>query len=285
MNVILDDFKLEQWLTPYERLTVPTRYGKTSMVTVGPEGAPPLVLVPAMGVTSKMWLPNIAALSRDYRTYALDTIGDLGKSALYNQDEYPRNGRAYSEWLADIFNELGIEQADVIGASMGGWVVMNHAIHAPERVRRIVLLGPMGLPSWWTTLKVMSHLWSVLLLPTQSNIDRMIRWALGDNPQAREAFADLMKAGVDDRSKIRLAPPLNLSDKQLRKIKSPALLMLGERDNVIGNAGEVSKRAKRLIPNVRVEIIPEVGHMMSAEKPEFVNARIPSFLQESKDEP
>jgi len=53
---------------------------------------------------------------------------------------------------------------------------------------------------------------------------------------------------------------------------------------VIGNAGEVSKRAKRLISNVRVEIIPEVGHMLSAEKPEFVNSRILAFLKESTGE-
>ena len=284
MNVTLDDIELEQWLTPYERLTVPTRYGNTSMVAVGPEGALPLVLLPAMGVTSSMWLPNIAALSRGYRAYALDTIGDLGKSTLYNQDEYPRNGKAYSEWLVDVFNELDIEQADVIGASMGGWIAMNHAIHAPERVRRIVLLGPMGLPSWWTTLKVLSHLWKVFLFPTQTNIDRITQWALGDNPQVREAFADFITMGAKGYSRFKLAPPLPIPDDQLRKIKSLALLMLGERDNVIGSAGEVSKRAKRLISNVRVEIIPEVGHMLSAEKPEFVSSLILKFLQKKASE-
>ena len=279
MNITTDDIELEQWLTPYERLTVPTRYGNTSMVTVGPEGAPPLVLLSAMGVTSAMWQPNIAALSREYRIYALDTIGDQGRSILYNPEQYPKNGQAYSEWLVDVFNELDIEQADVIGASMGGWIVMNHAIHAPERVRRIVLLGPMGLPSWWTTLKVMSHLWSVFLLPTRSNIDRIIRWALGENPQVREAFADFIALGAKDVSRFRLAPPLPIPGALLRKINAPVLLILGEHDHVIGDAGEVSRRAKRLISNVRVEIIPEVGHMLSTEKPEFVNSLILKFLQ------
>jgi pimeloyl-ACP methyl ester carboxylesterase len=282
MNITLDDIELEQWLTPYERLTVPTRYGNTSMVAAGSKDAPPLVLLPALGVTSKMWLPNLAALGCEYRIYVLDTIGDLGESLLYNSEQYPKNGRAYSEWLVDVFNELGIEQADVIGASMGGWIAMNHAIHAPERVRRIVLLGPMGLPSWWTTLKVMSHLWSVFLFPTRSNIDRIIRWALGDDPHAHGAFADFMRMGAKSWKSLRVAPPLNLSDDQLRKIISPVLLMLGEHDNVIGDAGEVSRRAKRLISNVRVEIIPEAGHMLSTEKSEFVNAHILGFLQYGK---
>jgi len=56
--------------------------------------------------------------------------------------------------------------------------------------------------------------------------------------------------------------------------------MLGERDNVIGNANEVTDRAQRLIPHVQVEIISEAGHMMNTECPEFANARILSFLRE-----
>lgn len=226
-----------------------------------------------------MWQPNLAALSQDYRTYALDTIGDLGKSILNHLDVYPRNGPAYSDWLTDVFNEFGIEQADIIGSSMGGWIAMNHAIHAPERVKRMVLLGPMGLPSWWTTLKVMSHLWSVFLFPTRSNIDRITRWALGDDPKVQEAYAGFIRMGAKNWKSLRVAPPLNLTNDQLRRIKATTLLILGERDNVIGNAIEVGNRANRLISNVQVEIISDAGHMMSTEKPEFVNERILSFLQ------
>ncbi|NOH03398.1 MAG: alpha/beta hydrolase [Chloroflexi bacterium] len=269
---------------PHEILNISTRYGDTYALASGPKDAPPIVLLSAMGVTSKMWLPNLAALSREHRVYALDTIGDLGGSVLHDSEHYPKNGQAYSEWLVDVFNELGIERADVIGASMGGWIAMNHAIHTPERVRRIVLLGPMGLPSWWTTLKVMSHLWSVFLFPTQSNIDRIIRWALGENPQVHDAFADFIRLGVKSWTDLRVAPPLNLPDDQLRMIKSPALLLLGERDNVIGNAMEVAKRARRLIPHVEVDIIPNTGHMMSTEMPDFVNSRILDFLKEATGE-
>ncbi|HLF73131.1 MAG TPA: alpha/beta fold hydrolase [Anaerolineales bacterium] len=273
----LDDARLARWPVPYESFTVPTRYGSTHIIASGRPDAPPLVLIHALGVTSTMWLPNVAALSRDYRTYALDTIGDVGRSTLKQPDLYPRNGQACSQWLVDVFNEIGIGQADVIGASMGGWITMNHAIHAAERVRRIVLLGPMGLPSWLTTLKVLSHLWSVLLFPTRSNLNRIIRWALGDAPSVSEAFAGYLSIGASSRSR-RLAPPLNLSDDQLRKIKPATLLMLGARDNVIGNANEAARRARRQIPHVEVEIIPGAGHMMNTERPELVNARILGFL-------
>jgi pimeloyl-ACP methyl ester carboxylesterase len=46
---------------------------------------------------------------------------------------------------------------------MGGCIAMNHAIYAPDRVRRLVLLGPMGLPPWRATLAVlMPFVWYVM---------------------------------------------------------------------------------------------------------------------------
>ncbi|EGW37024.1 hypothetical protein DOT_5067 [Desulfosporosinus sp. OT] len=84
-----------------------------------------------------MWLPNILALSRDYRTYAIDTIGDLGKSELDDLEKYPKNGQAYSEWLVDVFDVLGINQAFVIGESRGGWITINLSIYSSERVKGI----------------------------------------------------------------------------------------------------------------------------------------------------
>ena len=277
--VAMYDAKMAHWPVPYESFTVSTRFGSTHVTASGPQDAPPLVLVHAMGVTSTMWQPNVGALSREYRVYALDTIGDQGKSKLDSTEHYPKNGQGYSLWLVDVFNELGIEQADVIGASMGGWITMNHAIYAPERVRRIALLGPMGLPSWLTTLKTISHLWSVLLFPTQANIHKMINWALGDNPAAREAYMDFMKIGVSGAAGMKLSPPLNLPDGKLRQIQVPTMLMLGDKDGPIGSAKEVSERARRLIPNVQVEILPGVGHMMNTECPEFVNTRVLDFLK------
>jgi len=252
----------------------------THIIACGRKDAPPIVLIHAMGVLSTMWLPNVADLSRNYRTYALDTIGDLGKSRLSNPGLYPKNGQAYSEWLVDVYNEIAISRAHVIRASSSGWITMNHAFYAAGRVKGIVLLGPMGMPSWMKTLKVLSHLWSVLLFPTQSNLDKIIRWALGDNPSVYEAFGDYMKIGVNSRSKIRMALPLSVSDDRQRNIKQPTLLMLGECNHPIGNAKEVANRAIRLIHQVQVEIVPNAGHMMSIENPDFVNARILRFLQE-----
>ena len=87
--------------------------------------------------------------SGQYRIYAPDTIGDVGRSELDDFDVYPKKGGDFSAWLGDLYAELGITRADVIGGSMGGWVVMHRAISAPDSVRKLVLLvllGPMAFP-------------------------------------------------------------------------------------------------------------------------------------------
>jgi len=68
------------WPVPYESLDVPTRFGSTHIIISRPKDAPPLVLLHGANDSATAWYPNIADLSRNYRTYALDTIGDVGKS-------------------------------------------------------------------------------------------------------------------------------------------------------------------------------------------------------------
>jgi pimeloyl-ACP methyl ester carboxylesterase len=55
----------------------------------------------------------------------------------------------------DVCSCLSITRADVVAGSMGGWIAMNHAIYAPNRLRRLVLLGPMGLAPWRATFSVL----------------------------------------------------------------------------------------------------------------------------------
>ena len=83
-----------------------------------------------------MWAPNIAPLSHQYLVYALDTIGDFGESILNDSKLYPKSAPAYSRWLIDVFDGLGISQASAVAASsMEGWITHGAAIFAPDRIK------------------------------------------------------------------------------------------------------------------------------------------------------
>jgi len=85
--VAIYDEKLAQWPVPFDAFFVKTRYGKTHVIASGAQTSSPLVLTHPAGCGSFVWSSIIAALSRHHRTYALDTIGELGRSRL---DDYDR---------------------------------------------------------------------------------------------------------------------------------------------------------------------------------------------------
>lgn len=268
------DQRLKEWPVEYEEVMVSTRYGSTHVLISGPQDAPPLALIHAMGIGSTMWLPNIASLSENHRVYAIDTIGDLNKSLLTDDEYYPKKGADYSLWLTDLFDSLGIDQAGMIGASMGGWIAMNHAIHAPDRVRMVALLGPMGIRS--NVAKVFTRLMTILLNPSEKNKRSIIDWALGENPIVQRDYAEYMYYAVECPGKMGF--PVNLSGEELKELTAPVLLFLGGEDRPIGNPQPVAEKAKKHLSTVEVIILPGAGHVMNIEEPEVVNQRLLEFF-------
>ena len=127
------DEKMGDWPVPYEDIFVETSYGKVHVIASGLEGAPPLLLLHASGVASWSWRFNAAALGKAYRLYAIDLIGDAGKSELRSLDRILKNGRDQAELYAEISGQLGVEKAYVVGASEGGFIATNYALFFPER--------------------------------------------------------------------------------------------------------------------------------------------------------
>jgi pimeloyl-ACP methyl ester carboxylesterase len=269
--------RLRQWRTPFEAFFVTTRYGKTHVVASGDPASPPVVLLHPMGGGAFMWpAAFIAALTSKHRVYALDTIGDVGKSQLNDIDRYPRTGRDYSTWLEDVCDALVIASADVVAGSMGGWIAMNHAICAPHRMRRLVLLGPMGLPSWRATLGVLGPMFSNVVRPSEAKLERIIDRALGDGDRANE-YRPWMRLIATCRP--RLGSPFHISARKLRRIKIPTLVVLGDKDGLIGSATAAAARARENIAHCEIEILPQAGHVMMIDEPEIVGAKTARFLE------
>jgi hypothetical protein len=74
------DSIMRTWPVPFDERNVETACGQTHLVVSGPPSAPPIVLLHAASATSAMWSPIIAAMSRTYRCYCIDTITEANKS-------------------------------------------------------------------------------------------------------------------------------------------------------------------------------------------------------------
>jgi pimeloyl-ACP methyl ester carboxylesterase len=267
------DEKMEAWPVPYEDVFVDTAYGQVHVIVSGPEDAPPVLLLHASGVAGWSWLYNAEELSQDYRIYAIDTLGDAGKSKLSNVDNYPQNGQQQGELYAEIAGKLGVEKAYVVGASEGGFIGTNYALYAPERVEKLVLLGPMGYAG---TTESVVRIMIVTFFPLKPIRDNTIPWAFGDDPKVVDAFGEwfqLLMAGVIPKK----ATPIPFTAEQRQSLRVPVLLILGERDNLVGDP-EIARAKVQDIPDIRVEVL-DTGHLIGAEQPQRVNELIIEFFE------
>lgn len=148
------DAVLADWPVAYQEIDVSTRLGSTHVVASGPKDAPPLILLPSFAGTATVWRLNAAGLSRDFRTYAVDVIGQPGKSLAVRR---LADRRDYADWMVDLLDGLGVARAPMVGCSFGGFIAMNQAALTPERVARVVAISPPGVfgSQYWRLIYAM----------------------------------------------------------------------------------------------------------------------------------
>lgn len=135
------DATMRLWPVPFEARDIPSRFGSTHLLICGLTEAPPLVLLHCFLTSLTVWAHNMADLSRDYRVYALDMMGQPSKSI---PDQLIGTRAEMAEWLSGSLDALEIRQTDLIGYSYGGFAALNYAIDAPERLKKLILLSPAG---------------------------------------------------------------------------------------------------------------------------------------------
>jgi pimeloyl-ACP methyl ester carboxylesterase len=264
---------LEGWAQPYQELWVPTAFGETHVVASGPPGAPPLVLLHGFGVSGAMWAPNVGPLSQSHRVYAVDCLGQPGLSS----QTRPLSTRAeYVAWLGELFDALHLERAAVVGLSYGGWLAASLALEAPARVEQLALLAPAA------TLLPLRRRFFVMCLPmvvfpTRATTSFSFGWLAQGYRWDRVAGEPMILGMVHWKWPAANAYPAAFSDDELRALDVPALVLVGERE-VIYAPRPALERARRLMPRVQAELVPDACHLLSAERAGWVNLRLQRFL-------
>jgi pimeloyl-ACP methyl ester carboxylesterase len=258
------DVRIRLWPVPCEEIDLPTRFGTTHVIASGPADAPPLVLLGSMMASATVWRANVATLSRHFRVYAVDVIGEPNKSEPTARI-LTRSG--FAEWFTDVLDELRIDKTSIAGNSYGGFLAINQASLTPDRVRRIVLLSPAAVfaPIWafyWNLIQPGFLTWianGVAIDPLDAN------------------WGDLVNLARIEGTPVNFVPPRVLRRSELRRIRVPTLLLIGDQE-VIYKPHATLRRALRRMPGLEAAIVPGANHMTALTKPDDVNARIVEFL-------
>jgi len=267
------DAKLAQWPTPYETRYVDTSYGKIHVIIGGPEDAPRVLLLNAGQMAGWSWISNVGALNEHYRTYVIDTIGESGKSELSDIDHFPKNGSDWSDLLVEITDELGVEKAYVIGASNGGFLALNYAIHYPERIEKMALLGSMGLTP--STNENIMRIALAQMFPLKWVQDNTIQWSFGDDPELRSQIDEWFFLVF--QTAPQQSPPVTMTVEELQQVNVPTLAVLGTEDNLMGDLGKVRELASN-VPGIEIVEI-DASHLMGMEDPATCNQLILDFFE------
>ncbi len=242
---------LDAWPVAAERRIVATGQGDTFVSISGPVDAPPVLLLHGSGSNCSAWRGDLAAWSAEFRTYAVDLVGEPGLSAPSRPE---LDSPAPAEWLDDVLDGLGLDHAAFVAMSLGGWHALDYAIRRPGRVDRLALLCPGGLGRQtlgWLPAAMVLRLFGAW------GVRRTAAMVTGLDPRVLgSVLDDVVGTFVEFRPRTKPLPVF--PDEALRRLTVPTMIIVGDRD-VMFDSAATARRAE-LLPDASVTVLPGIGH-------------------------
>ena len=236
------------------------------------EGAPVLFLHGAQGVSP-----------------AEAFLGLLAKSRKVLAPSHPGFGRSdLPDWLdsvediahiyLELMDRLGLDKVDLVGCSVGGWIAADMATKSPERVRRLVLVGPVGVKVGPPDRLDIPDIFAM----PQDKLNRLLYHDADKNRlDPRSMSEDALTMMVRNRETLALITwePYMHNPKlkhRLHRVRAPTLFVRGASDGLV--SAQYLAGYAALLPNARVVTIPEAGHAPQVEQPAALAAKVLDFL-------
>jgi pimeloyl-ACP methyl ester carboxylesterase len=270
------DAVLARWPVAVESVDLKSPYGTTRVNICGPRDGMPLILLHGGGATSTVWFANVGELSQVHRVYAVDIIGDAGRSV--NDGRPIDNVSGFMDWLDGLFSGLNLDSASLCGHSYGGWLALNYALHAPRRAHKLALLDPTDCFAG-LRLSYRLHAVPIFVRPSADRMRTFITWETA-GMSVDPAWLKLMCLGAEfPRAKVVM--PRRLAPDRLRASTVPTLLLLAENSRA-HDIHKVSANARKLMRHIVTAVLPAVSHhTVPTEHPAHLDRELGEFLRAS----
>lgn len=259
-------------------------YGESS----GPENAVPIVFVHELAGSCRSFDLQVAAWRDKYRCVAFSARG-------YPPSDVPPSVESYSQGhaaadIGAVLDGFGLENAHLVGVSMGSASTLQYAIRHPARTRSITLTS-IGSGSDMKPGEFAAGMEVLAELTLKSGIRALAehygstptRYRLKDkNPPEYKNFIEQLAAGSalgitnTMRGVQEKRPPLYAHKEKIAALSVPALVVLGEEDEP---CIKPSHFLKENLPGARLEIVAKTGHAVNLEEPALYNRLVLGFIE------
>jgi 4,5:9,10-diseco-3-hydroxy-5,9,17-trioxoandrosta-1(10),2-diene-4-oate hydrolase len=241
----------------------------------------PLVMLHGGGPGASAWSnfgSALPGLARSFRTLAVDQPGFGGSDKPAVVGNYYRHA---AEHVVALLDELGIDRVHLLGNSLGGGTAMRLALSHPDRVGRLVLMGPGGLSLnlfHADPTEGVQRLMDFSADPTPEALRRFIstmvvNQKLVTDELVAERFADATAPGAQEAMRsmgMSFWNPDTAEDgmlwREAHRLRAPTLLTWGREDRV--NPLDGAMVALKLIPRASLHVFPNCGHWAQIEAAE-----------------
>ncbi len=230
------------------------------------------------------WRLAMPALAAARRVIAPDMVG-------FGFTDRPA-GVAYTmaTWVQqalDVMDALGVAQADVVGNSFGGGLALALAIQAPQRVRRLVLMGSVGVP--FAITEGLDAVWGYQ--PSFESMRRLMDWFAFDRSLVTDELAELryqasIRPGFQESFAAMFPAPrqrwvdaMASAEASIRALPHQTLVIHGREDQVIPLQNSLTLAT--LIPRAQLHVFGQCGHWTQIEHAARFNRLVADFLAEA----
>lgn len=246
----------------------------------------PVVLIHGFNLDLHTWMRNLDSLAARFTVYAPDLWGQGYSTRApldYGFDLFERQVRLFMD-------AVGLEQASLVGHSMGGGTAAHFALRNRDRVQKLVLLDSVGIPAPLPLRAKFFRLRGVaeLLMSLPTDRVRLMNlkdiWIHNHDALTEPVFKQLTNyqkvAGTTEALLTMLRRDFfhTLEDeyRQLGQLQIPTLIIWGRGDpSVPVSSGET---IQRLMPGSWLEILEDAGHLANFDQAESFNRLVIDFL-------
>jgi 3-oxoadipate enol-lactonase len=231
---------------------------------------PHVLLVHAGGLDGRMWHPLAERLKDGYRLHMPDLRG-------HGDTPLPAEEFANAEDLVRLLDGLRIKRTAVVGASFGGWVALQLATLAPDRVSGLALMASaFDLDDWSPELEAFRTEEEALL--EAGDVDGAVELGLRTwvrEPAIADLVADMSRAAFERQqgveAKVRELPV------DLGAIAVPTLALSGGRD--FPDFARIADLIAAEVPDAERAEIADAGHLIALERPDETAALLRPWLE------